>query len=75
MTPPKLIREKPTHDTLGIANALLVAPGEVERSVLYLRMIRRGEHQMPPTSTNQVDKRGAALIAEWIRGLDSTSAP
>jgi mono/diheme cytochrome c family protein len=65
----KLINEPPVHEDLGIANALLVAPGEPERSVLYKRITRRGQKQMPPISTNVVDEEGAKLIEAWIRSL------
>jgi uncharacterized repeat protein (TIGR03806 family) len=65
----KLIGEPPVHEDLGIPGALLVHPGEPERSVLYLRITRRGQKQMPPVSTNLVDESGAKLIEEWIRSL------
>jgi uncharacterized repeat protein (TIGR03806 family) len=64
-----IVGERPTHDTLGINGGLLVAPGDPARSLLLERIRRRGTHQMPPTSTNRVDARGAALLAEWIRSL------
>lgn len=69
MTKAKLVGEKPTHDTLGIADPLLVAPGDPERSLLLARIKRRGTYQMPPTSTNRVDTKGAALLTEWINSL------
>ena len=59
----------PTHETLGIAGAKLVKPGSPEQSVLLRRMMRRGEYQMPPTSTNRVDEAGVKLLHEWIRQL------
>ena len=31
----------------------------------------RGLNQMPPTSTNRIDHRGAELVAEWIRHLNT----
>ncbi|MBK9169449.1 MAG: PQQ-dependent sugar dehydrogenase [Bryobacterales bacterium] len=65
----KLIGERPLHDTMGIGDAYLVAPGDPERSVLYWRISHRGTGQMPPTSTNLVDREGGRLIAEWIRSL------
>ncbi|MFN7920606.1 MAG: PQQ-dependent sugar dehydrogenase [Bryobacteraceae bacterium] len=65
----KIIGEKPVHDTLGIDRALLIAPGEPERSVIYSRITRRGTNQMPPTSSNRVDPEGAKLIEDWIRQL------
>lgn len=65
----KLVGEEPTHETLGIKNARLVQPGAPERSVLMRRISRRGEYQMPPTSTNRVDAAGVKLMEEWIRQL------
>ena len=65
----RLIDEAPIHDTMGLANARLVAPGDPERSILYRRLLVRGLNQMPPTSTNRIDERGAELVAEWIRHL------
>jgi hypothetical protein len=64
-----MLSEPPIHETFGIADALLIAPGDPTRSVLYHRMSRRGEGQMPPTSTNRVDEAGAKLIRDWIKQL------
>ncbi len=64
-----VIDEAPEHETLGIADARLIAPGAPERSVLFKRITRRGDKQMPPTSTNRVDEEGAALIEKWIMSL------
>jgi hypothetical protein len=41
---------------------------------LLWRMTQRGASQMPPSSTNIVDQRGAQLIADWIRSLDNRPA-
>jgi mono/diheme cytochrome c family protein len=65
----RMLNEPPLHDDFGITGARLVAPGDPERSLLYQRIARRGEGQMPPTSTNLVDHAGARLISEWIRKL------
>lgn len=65
----RLIGETPLHDTFGIANAKIVAPGAPERSVLLARIARRGTGQMPPTSSNRVDEQARQLITEWIRSL------
>ena len=65
----KLIGELPVHEDLGIPDARLVAPGAPGSSVLYQRITRRGQKQMPPISTNVVDEQGASLIKEWILSL------
>ena len=60
----------PQSGNLGIANALIVAPGEPDRSVLLERMSRRGDAaQMPPLATNSVDQLGVDLIRSWIEAL------
>ena len=71
----KMIGELPLHDSMGPSDALLVAPGEPERSVLYLRVTTRGTNQMPPTSTSLVDESGAQLLFDWIKQLEATAAP
>jgi uncharacterized repeat protein (TIGR03806 family) len=64
-----LVSAHPQHGTLGVANALLVAPGEPERSVLHLRVGRRGRAQMPPLVSSVVDEEALRLLGDWIRGM------
>lgn len=54
---------------LGGADARLLVPGEPGRSLLSLRMHRRGAGQMPPLASDRVDAEGVALVDAWIRGL------
>lgn len=65
----QLVEARPQHQTFGIANAMLVAPGEPDRSVLVQRLARRGHGQMPPLVLNQVDQQAVALMREWIASL------
>jgi putative heme-binding domain-containing protein len=65
----KLLGARPQHDTFGIADAMLVAPGDPGRSVLIHRLSRRGRGQMPPLVSNRVDDQGVALLRNWIAGL------
>ena len=60
---------KPQHQTFGVADPLLVAPGEPERSVLLQRIARRGPNQMPPLATSEVDEQAARLLREWIAAM------
>jgi putative heme-binding domain-containing protein len=60
----------PQHDTFGIERAMLVAPGEPDRSILYHRVNRRGPGQMPPLVTKVVDARAAELIRQWIESVE-----
>jgi glucose/arabinose dehydrogenase len=65
----RLINEVPMHDRFDIPNAVLVAPGSPERSVLYKRISLRGTGQMPPLVSTQVDHQAVKMIADWIRGV------
>jgi uncharacterized repeat protein (TIGR03806 family) len=69
----KLISSRPQHDTFGLANAMLVAPGDPVRSVLLERLSRRGRGQMPPLVTSQVDQRAVDLLREWIAQMKPDS--
>ena len=64
---------RPQHDTYGISDAMLIAPGDPERSILYQRVARRGEGQMPPVATSQQDLQAVQLLYDWISQMKSTS--
>src|SRR5439155_24262282 len=64
-----LFGARPQHDTFGIDDAMLIFPGDPERSILYQRVSRRGRGQMPPLATTVVDKRAVALFRDWIRAM------
>ncbi len=64
-----LIEARPQHDSFGIDNAMLVSPGDPDRSVLYRLLSRRGPGQMPPLVTTLVDERAVELVRDWIRSL------
>jgi uncharacterized repeat protein (TIGR03806 family) len=57
---------RPQHDTFGIDNAMLIAPGDPARSILYQRVSRRGRGQMPPLVTTAVDQRAVGVLRDWI---------
>jgi uncharacterized repeat protein (TIGR03806 family) len=65
----KLIGARPQHDTFGIDNAMLVAPGEPDRSVLVRRLSQRGPGQMPPLVSHAVDVSAVELLRTWISQL------
>jgi len=69
-----LIGARPQHDTFGIDNAMLVAPGDSERSVLLQRISRRGPGQMPPLMTASVDKQAVQLFRDWISQMKPEKA-
>ena len=65
----KIIDVKPVHDTFGIKDARIVAPGHPERSILLHRISHRGKGHMPPLATRVVDEVMVDAIREWIRQL------
>jgi len=65
----RLLGARPQHDTFGVDNAMLVAPGEPERSVIVRRLERRGRGQMPPLFSRQVDTAAVDLMRRWIAQL------
>jgi uncharacterized repeat protein (TIGR03806 family) len=62
----------PSAGDVGIANALIIAPGEPARSVLHARTAARDSSAMPPLATNIVDAGGVELLAGWIAGIDAS---
>lgn len=71
----KLIDVPPLHQTFGIAEPRLVAPGDPDRSVLLKRIAHRGQGHMPPLATRLVDQQAVDLLREWIRSLPTKSSP
>jgi uncharacterized repeat protein (TIGR03806 family) len=65
----RLIDVKPLHDTFGLPDARLVAPGHPERSVLLRRISHREAGHMPPLATSLVDHQAVRLIHDWIEHL------
>lgn len=61
----RLIEQRPQHDTFGIDNAMLVAPGHPEHSVW--RGCRAVDAvKCPPLVSNQVDEQAVSLFQQWI---------
>ena len=56
-------------DDLGLPNALIIAPGKPESSILLKRLSSRDSYQMPPLGSNVVPEDGVQLIERWIRNL------
>lgn len=59
----------PQHATFGIANARIIAPGDLSRSILPLRASHRGDGHMPPLGTLIPDPEAARILAEWVLSL------
>jgi glucose/arabinose dehydrogenase len=69
----RLIGVKPQHDTFGIKNAALIAPGHPENSVLLQRIANRDKGHMPPLATRHVDQQTVELMREWIARMKPAS--
>ncbi len=64
---------QPQHDTYGIPDAMLIAPGDPGRSILYQRVARHGKGKMPPLATSQQDQQAVQLLYDWISQMKPTS--
>jgi hypothetical protein len=47
----------------------VVAPGDVERSLVWLRMARLDEARMPSSLSTVLDQEGLGLLQAWIESL------
>ena len=65
----KICNVPPTGDDLGVIDAAIVAPGSPERSLLLRRMAERGELQMPPLGSAELDTLATPRIERWIAEL------
>ncbi len=70
----RLVDVKPLHDTFGLADARLVAPGHPERSVLLQRIRHRGPGHMPPLATSEVDRAAVQVLHDWIKQMPPAPA-
>ncbi|MEP7311050.1 MAG: PQQ-dependent sugar dehydrogenase [Pseudomonadota bacterium] len=59
----------PASGDLGVSGAKRLVAGDPSKSLVYLRLNRRGANQMPPIGTNLVDTAGASLIQTWIQQM------
>src|SRR5205814_1138932 len=66
----KLIDVPPQHDSFGLKDARLIAPGRPEQSVLLHRIGCRGPGQMPPLSTSLIDEPAVEMLRAWVRGME-----
>jgi len=65
----KVIDVRPQHDSFGLKDARLIAPGRPEQSVLLHRVGGRGPGQMPPLSTSLIDEPALEMLRTWVRGM------
>jgi mono/diheme cytochrome c family protein len=56
--------------TLGLKDARIIKPGDVDQSVIYQRLTSLVTTvKMPPLAHNQIDTPAAQVLSEWINGL------
>jgi glucose/arabinose dehydrogenase len=67
----QIINVKPLHDTFGIKDAKIIAPGHPERSVMLHRIATRGKGHMPPLATRVVDQQAVEMLHKWIVEMKS----
>ncbi len=67
------VSTRPTQGTFGIHDAMIIAPGDPYRSVLYFRMAKSGPGHMPHLGSQYVDQHGLSLIHDWIHLLPPDS--
>jgi uncharacterized repeat protein (TIGR03806 family) len=65
----KTLGVRPVQGTFEIQGALILAPGDPYRSVVFYRMSKLGRGRMPHIGSEIVDERGLKLIHDWIRQL------
>ena len=72
----KLIGGRLIGADLGIPGGKVVAPGDLQTSVLYQRISRRRDvFDMPPLATHVADEQALTVLAEWIAGLRAPPTP
>jgi hypothetical protein len=52
-----------------IDNSRVIAPNDIWRSILFLRVNTTDAFKMPPLARNEVDKTGMALLRQWIESM------
>ena len=65
---------RPQHATFGLPNAMIVAPGHPDRSVMVHRVSLRGKGsgQMPPLGSSRVDEAAVKMLRDWIARMEPT---
>jgi len=53
----------------GIDGARAIAPNDIWRSILFMRLGRLDGTRMPPLAHSELDRQGLALLRRWIESL------
>ncbi len=65
----RVVGVKPVHETFGMKDARLIAPGDPDNSVLLHRTGMRDKGHMPPLASRLVDQDAVRLIRGWIGSM------
>ncbi len=65
-----MIGQTAKQGDMGIADALIVAPGSPEQSLLLHRIETLGAGRMPTIGSNLVDEDAVKLLQAWIESLE-----
>ena len=57
------------------ADAMIIAPGAPDRSVMYYRLSSLGGARMPRVGSKEVDQKAADLLYDWISKMPATGSP
>ena len=57
------------YEPLGNTSNVVLAPGDVARSMLVTRIATNGTLRMPPLGTSRVDTQAVSLLTRWIEDL------
>jgi uncharacterized repeat protein (TIGR03806 family) len=69
------ITNYPARFSLGVDNAKIVAPEDIWRSIMYLRINTTDPTiKMPPLDRMLIDSNGVAALTGWINSLPGTPA-
>ncbi len=65
----------PLANSLGDANNRVIKPRDLSKSVLFARINRLGDIQMPPLARNVADTNAINSVAQWIESLPGSTEP
>jgi hypothetical protein len=64
------------RETFGIADAKIVVPRDLHRSIMHLRMTsREAIRRMPPVGSNVTDEAAVSAVSQWIQSLPVGNKP
>jgi uncharacterized repeat protein (TIGR03806 family) len=64
-----LLNRPTVSDSLSIKDPRVVAPGDLSRSMLTLRLMRSDNYRMPPLATSVNDQAAIAVLEAWVKSL------